>query len=108
MSPVSYDRLRRGSRSRLAERIRVCWEDDRGNPFEIKGRCVDISETGVAFLVEEPLPLRSYVQCEIASMRFKASGSIRFAYRKGLKHLIGLEFSGGQHWNPETHPIPEV
>ncbi|MCP5113177.1 MAG: hypothetical protein GY953_20290 [bacterium] len=76
----------------------MVWEDERRQSRESRGRCVDISERGLGVVLDDPLPIRSYVQFRVVKLGFRGSGSVRFVGRKGLKYQIGLEFSGGLRW----------
>lgn len=96
--------LRRYERAPLKDRIRISWEDERrAARREGHGRCTDISERGLGFLADEPMPIRSYVSFRVEKIGFAGSGSVRYVGHKGLKYHIGLEFAGGLRWkDPEA------
>ncbi len=98
--------LRAHVRYPLKARVVVSWEDDRGIARLSHGKCVDISERGVGLLIDDPIPERNYVSFEIRAIKLHCSGSVRFARRRGLKHFLGIEFSGSRRWDPETHALP--
>ena len=66
-----------------------------------KGKCVDISERGLRVVVEENVPLRSYVQFWVERIGVHGSGSVRYVTRKGFRYVLGLEFSGNLRWAPQ-------
>lgn len=90
--------LRRHQRVPLDSVIRLTWQDQNGLQRVAKGKCVDISERGLGILVEENVPLRSYVQFRVEKIGFTGSGSVRYVTRKGLRYVLGLEFAGTLHW----------
>jgi len=93
--------LRRSLRDSLNAPVEILWQDQHGTPCVCRGRCVDISQHGLGLVLDEPIPLRSYVQFTIRSLGVQGSGSVRSVQRSGLKQLVGLEFSGALRWNPE-------
>lgn len=90
--------LRRHKRSPLDAAVRLSWQDEQGVQRVVKGRCADISEHGIGILLNENVPLRSYLQFRIDELRFSGSGSVRSVSRKGVKYLIGVEFAGTLRW----------
>lgn len=100
----SKDGLRSARRIPLTGRVRVGWEDEHGYPHMAYGRCFDISATGLGLEMEETVPVRGYVNFEVIPLGFKGSASVRFVRRKGLRNVVGLDFSGGLRWNPGDYP----
>ncbi len=98
--------LRRERRSAFSGRIRITWQDPGSAPHFSYANGINISRSGLAFLADEEIPVRTIVGFEIPKTKLKASGSVRYCRRKGLKQIIGIEFTGSFHWNPETSPIP--
>ena len=94
--------LRRHPRQPFEADVRIFWQDGRGVTNHASGRCVNVSEAGMAIEVTEPLPLRTYVHFEIARPRFGGTASVRYCQRRGLKSLVGLEFSGSLRWTAQV------
>ena len=97
--------MRRSPRSPLGARIRVTWQGERGYPKVAHGRCIDISETGLGVELDEPIPLRSYVQFRIEKVKFEGSASVRYLGWSRMKRHVGLEFSGTLRWTGPTSPV---
>jgi len=98
MSPPSD--LRRHRRKTVEVAVRLCWQDSSGIVRYSKGRCLEISESGLRVETSDPMPLRSYVNFQIDNPPFAGSGSVRHVTRSGLKFVIGLEFAGTLRWRP--------
>jgi hypothetical protein len=98
--------LRRHSRSEIDHKVRLMWTGEGGQNFYARGRCVDISQSGMRVDSPEPIPVRSYVSFQFDGTRFEGSASVRSCSRKGLRHLIGLEFGSGLKWDPEKFGDP--
>lgn len=90
----------------MTGRVRVGWEDEQGHARVAYGRCFDISATGLGLEIEEALPVRGYVTFEVIPLGFRGTASVRFIRRKGLRNVVGLDFSGGLRWRPEDYPAP--
>lgn len=91
--------LRRHTRSPLDSTVRLGWQDDQGVQRVVKGRCVDISARGIGILLDESVPLRSYLQFRVEGLYFAGSGSVRSVSRRGMKFLVGIEFAGTLRWD---------
>ena len=91
----------------LKARVRLSWDDEQGTPRINFGETLDISTRGMAFQLQDSIPLRTYVSFEVKAIRLQGSGSVRFARRKGLRHIVGIEFSGNARWDPNKNPLPE-
>lgn len=100
--------LRAHERYPIKARVRLSWEDGDGHPRQCNGHCVDIGECGIGLIVDDPIPLRHYVGFRIPAIDLHGSGSVRFVKRRGLRHFLGIEFSGTTRWSPDTHPIPST
>ena len=79
--------LRRHDRSEVKADIVIGWTspDDQTHRFE-RGRCIDISESGLQVECAQPIPLRTYVQFRAESLKLEGSASVRFCVRKGYRH----------------------
>ena len=100
----SSSALRRHSRIPLDARIRVVWEQD-GHYLATVGRTVDVTETGLGILLKDPIPMRTRVSFEVNSVNLRGTATVRFLHRKGLNHIVGLEFVGSLRWKSPA-PAP--
>jgi PilZ domain len=73
--------------------VLLCWTDDRGQEHYGRGRCVDLSESGCALELMEPVPLRTNISMRLPEMDISTFASVRHVTRKGSKYSVGLEFS---------------
>ena len=86
--------LRKHPRALLDSEVNLSWEDAQGVHRHSRGKCVNVSERGLGLLVPDEIPVRSYVNFRVESLRFVGSGSVRSIRRKGPKYAVGLEFAG--------------
>ena len=86
-------------------RLQILWDDATGQPKMSSGRIVNVSVEGVQVLVDEKIPVRTYVYCTDPKLGIRGRASVRYCnYSKG-KYQIGLEFSGGSGWTePAAKP----
>jgi len=105
-------RLRRHSRTEVRAIVQLVWKDHLGNEKYTKARTLDVSETGMRVEVPERIPERSYVTFRADELSLHGTGSVRSCQGKGLKYIVGLEFSTGMKWKPKTPesktPEPET
>jgi hypothetical protein len=99
--------LRRHARADKSAPLQLIWKDRQGLDRFINGRIIDISESGIRVEVAEPLEKRTYVTLQSASLGLHGSASVRSCARKGMKYLVGLEFSAGLKWKPKTETEPQ-
>ncbi|MEZ5402046.1 MAG: PilZ domain-containing protein [Bryobacteraceae bacterium] len=90
--------LRRHARWETDRKIRLMWTES-GQTMYARARCIDISESGMRVESPEPIPVRTYVSFQVDGTMFEGQASVRSCVRKGLRHLIGLEFGSGLKWN---------
>ena len=76
------------------------WKDRDGGDKYANARMLDISELGMRIEVPEPLQERSYVTLRCDKLKLNGRASVRSCLRKGIKYLVGLEFSVGMKWEP--------
>jgi hypothetical protein len=100
--------LRRHARSAKAAPLQLIWKDRQGIDRFINGSIIDISESGVRVELREPLEKQTYVTMQAAGLGLHGSASVKSCSRKGMKYVVGLEFSGGLKWKPkgQTEPRP--
>ena len=89
--------LRRHTRSTQAAQVQIVW-----NHGVLKGRIINVSESGMRVEVSDPLEKQTYVTLQAASLGLHGSASVRTCTRKGMKYLVGLEFSAGLKWKPKS------
>ncbi len=68
----------------------------------INARTLDVSETGMRIEVGEPMEKQVYVTMRCPALDLQGTASVRTCTRKGMKYLVGLEFSGGLRWKPKA------
>ena len=98
--------LRRHNRSEKAAPLQLIWKDRQGLDRFINGAIIDISESGVRVEVRDPLEKQTYVTLQSVSLGLHGSASVKSCTRKGMKYLVGLEFSGGMKWKPKSSAEP--
>ena len=86
-------------------RLQILWDDAQGQPKRTTGQIVNVSVEGAQVLVDEKIPVRTYVYCSDAKLGIRGRASVRYCdFSKG-KYRMGLEFSGGSGWKePPAEP----
>jgi hypothetical protein len=93
--------LRRHTRSARSSPIQIAWKDRQGIDRFLTGRVIDVSESGIRVETSESLEKQAYVTLQSAGLGLHGSASVRTCTRKGMKYLVGLEFSAGMKWKPK-------
>jgi len=84
--------------------VQLVWKDRQDIDRFMKGRILDVSESGIRVELPDPLDRQTYVTLQAASLGLHGSASVRSCVRKGMKYIVGLELSGGLKWKPKTPP----
>jgi len=90
--------IRRNERERVTDRIQVSWPNRAGGENFAAVEAFDISETGMSFILNEELPQQTYVTVRSLTLSVQGRAVVRHCIRKGIKNLIGVEFTGGFLW----------
>jgi hypothetical protein len=98
---------RKHDRSRAVATVMVLWEDAAGREKFANARSFDISETGLCVELPEGVPLRSFVTLRADHFGIQGRAQVRHCSRKGVKYLIGLEFSAGLRWKPPSAEVED-
>jgi PilZ domain len=93
--------LRRHQRTAKSAPVQIIWKDRQGEDKFVNGRILDVSEAGIRVEVSDPLEKQTYVTLQSPSLGLHGSASVRTCARKGMKYIIGLEFSAGLKWKPK-------
>lgn len=85
--------LRRHRRTVIPGAIRVGWQAKDGFQKFVRGKCLDVSASGIRVESIEPIPLWTYVTVGADKIGLVANASVRHCVRSGAKYLIGMEFN---------------
>jgi hypothetical protein len=96
---------RRHLRSPKGVPVHVAWTDRLGGDKFLNGQTVDISVGGIRVEVREPIEKHTYVTVRCSAMGLHGRASVRTCSRKGMKYVLGLEFSGGLQWPPKSKAL---
>lgn len=102
MKPIVTRERRRHLRMTLKEPVTLYWEEN-GTNLCARGRCVNISESGVQIEAESlyrAFPTRTKIRFQIESLKLSGTATVRHARRRNRKMIIGLEFCGGLSFKP--------
>jgi hypothetical protein len=94
--------LRRHGRTQAGCLVELVWKDRFGNEKFTKTRALDISESGMRVEVPEQISEGSYVTFRAGELELHGRGSVKTCRGKGIRYVVGLEFSGGMKWKPKT------
>ncbi len=98
---ASEDKLRRHSRAEKSSPLQIVWQDRTGTDKYVQGKSLDISSSGMRVELTEQIDRGTYVTVQCAALGVHGRASVRSCIRKGLKFILGLEFSGGLAWKPK-------
>ncbi len=93
--------LRREDRDEKSSPVQLVWKDKTGVDRYVNGRSLDISPSGMRIEISEEIETRTYVTILCAGLAVQGSASVRSCTRRGMKFIVGLEFSGFA-WKPKS------
>lgn len=73
----------------------LCWQNDDNLERYASGRCTSVSTSGISIQLNGRIAARTFVNFHVPDLDLRGAGSVRHCYRKGLQHVVGIEFSGG-------------
>jgi hypothetical protein len=83
----------------------ILWEDSQRRERVTYAKLLDLSVTGAKLLVDEVIPVRSYVSCNDQTLGVHGTASVRYCIFTKGKYEVGLEFGSGNGWRePEGRP----
>ena len=94
--------LRRHQRTAKSTPVQIIWKDRQGQDRFVNGRILDVSESGLRVEVSDPIEKQTYVTLQSPGLGLHGTASVRTCARKGMKYLVGLEFSAGLKWKPKA------
>ncbi len=68
----------------------------------MNGRAMNVSAAGMRVEVADPIDKQTYVTVQCAALGLHGRASVRSCTRKGMKYILGLEFSAGLKWKPPS------
>jgi len=91
--------------------LRLLWEDRAGGEEIIAAKLMNVSVEGMQILVNNKIPLLSYLSCNEPKLGICGRGRVRYCNYFNGKYLVGVEFRGGTGWHrpamPETPAGPK-
>jgi hypothetical protein len=94
--------LRRHARAEKSSPLQIVWQDRTGADRFVTGRTLDISPSGMRAEVPQAIDKQTYVTLQCAALGLQGTASVRTCTRKGMKYILGLEFSSGLQWKPKS------
>ncbi len=73
--------------------ISVSWKTFDGQLNHVLGKCLDISERGVGFMLPARIPVGSFVKVKAHALNLDGSAIVRHAARRAGGYVMGLELS---------------
>ena len=87
--------LRNGVRLDTEARVEVSAKAADGHYLSLRGRCENVSDSGIQIILPEPLDPQSFVSVRSSKLGIHGSGSVRHCRRVTGGYLVGIHFSGG-------------
>ncbi len=72
--------------------VRLAWEE-RGEARYARGKCIDLSASGLRVQAPVGIPPRSRVSLRIDELQLSAPAVLKHVMRQGSKYILGLELS---------------
>ena len=88
--------LRQSGRQSYAGPVEVSWVEPTGESKFVRGKCLEISDTGMRLELPIAIPLHILVSLRLSGLHLTGTGSVRHVRRTGVKYMAGLEMS--QRW----------
>jgi hypothetical protein len=85
--------IRRYERIPCALPVLLAWTTEDGSDRYARGKCRDISPSGLRLETLEMIPARSYVNLRVEKVDVAGSARVRYLRRSGMGHVIGLELT---------------
>jgi hypothetical protein len=85
--------IRRHERVPCTLSILLAWTDPDGSDRYARGKCRDVSETGLRVETVDTIPTQSYVSLRIEKWDLTSSARVRYSRRGKAANVIGLELS---------------
>ncbi len=85
--------LRRTDRRPFRTAVDLSWTEASDELRFTRGRCVDISGSGLRLEVDDPVPARALANVRIPRLHLGGTASIRHVRRVGMKYTVGLQMS---------------
>ena len=92
--------LRRNEREEVSSPARLVWQDRSGADCFMNARALNVSASGMRVEVADPIDKQTYVTVQCTALGLHGRASVRSCTRKGMKYILGLEFSAGLQWKP--------
>ncbi len=73
--------------------ISVSWKTFDGQKNSVLGRCIDVSERGVGFVLPARIPVGSFVRVKAFALNLDGSAMVRHVTRRDGVYMMGLELS---------------
>src|SRR5579863_1507836 len=101
--PMNHEgELRRHDRAEKSSPVQIVWQDRTGTDHFINGRSLNISTSGMRVEVGERIDHQTYVTVQCAALGVHGRASVRTCTRRGMKYVLGLEFSAGLQWRQKS------
>ena len=73
--------------------ISVSWKTFDGQLNHVLGKCIDVSERGVGFVLPARIPVGSFVSVKVSALNLDGSAIVRHVARRAGGYVLGLELS---------------
>ncbi len=90
---MSERNIRRHRRIPYTGPVRISWQGQESTPRYVRGRCLDVSESGMRVEAPEPIPVRTLVLLSAERIKLSGSATVRHVTRQGAKYVLGLELN---------------
>jgi curved DNA-binding protein len=100
--PFTSEEPRKEKRRLISADIGITWQDKNGLQHFCSVRALDLSDSSVRVMAEQPLEVGSYVQVNAQHLNFSRAARVCRCDQQGAKYVIALEFG-----RPSAQPSQE-
>jgi hypothetical protein len=94
---------RKGKRDPLAATLTILWGAGSQEEHVSRANLIDISGRGARFRVAERIPSGSWLMFNHHQAGVAGRGTVRYCRMVKSAYHVGVEFSGGTGWNPDSN-----
>jgi hypothetical protein len=84
---------RRHHRLAYSGHVDLSWTDSSGQVKFARGKCLDLSESGLRVDAPQPIPQQTRVFLRAERIRLSGAATVRHLVRHGARYILGLELS---------------
>jgi hypothetical protein len=94
---------RKSKRDAVSGVLTILWGSNAQEERISRANIIDLSSHGAKFRLSERIPAGAWVMFNYHQMGASGRGTVRYCQMVRSSYHIGVEFSGGTGWNPDSN-----